>query len=105
MSYRVCQARLLGVPDAVDLFAVSHPTTEVRILHELDRYEQALQLWESGRLDEADRLLANSPCHTDEVPIRFLAEQVRLGQGQQLGRRRTDPTGAVIDPAIAIDVK
>lgn len=102
--YRTCQAQLRGIPESVDLFAVARPSTVQRTLADLDRYEQALKLFEAGQLEAADRLLQNTT-GDHGTPVRFLAEHVHAVQCQQLGRRASDDAENEPSPAIPLDVK
>ncbi len=107
--FRVCQANLSGVEEPVDLFGVRRATTEAHWIEAVERYEKALELYESGELAKACALLANESEATEqdnqELPTDFLARQIQLDCSRRLGRRACDEPSKTHTPAIDLAVK
>jgi adenylate cyclase len=104
MTFRVCQAGLSGVAQAIDLYAVTRPVTDPVTLQDLDRYQKALSLFESGKFEDAEAVIAPVLPHGGVVPFRFLADEIEVRRHRQLGRRSSDACSSSPGPAIAIDL-
>lgn len=103
LSYRLCQAELPGIDEAVDVFAICPPTSSASRVADVARYEQALSAFEAEDYAEASRTLAE--IETCGLPTDFLTAQIRDEQHRRLGRRAGDQTPRTPSAAIALGVK
>ncbi|MGI9456171.1 MAG: adenylate/guanylate cyclase domain-containing protein [Aeoliella sp.] len=102
LRFRVCQANLPGIVESVDLFSLRPASTDERMLAAIEHYEQALNLYESGKLAQACVLLEGESDSPD-LPAAFLARQIKKECSRCLGRRAGDeqpPGSAAIDLAV-----
>jgi adenylate cyclase len=88
-SNRVCRARMPGLPEPVDLYAV-RAVSSAHCSTAWQHYEVALRHFEAGHFDEAADSIENRESECAEVPWRFLSEEVHRELGRQQRRRSTD---------------
>jgi len=91
---RICRARMPGLREPIDLYAVRQSTNDARISAAWRLYDEALRNFEHGRYDDAADILASIEVRGSEVPWRFLTDEVQRELGRQKRRRRTDRKGA-----------
>lgn len=96
-TQRLCKARLAGVIEEVNLYAV---LPNERSAKNKESYAEALALFEAGRLDASLRRLTLGPLADEPGPAIFLADQVRTVRDKQRGRRTTDHTGSSASQAV-----
>ena len=104
-AHRVCRARMPGVHQPVDLYAVSLRYDEATRMRAWQSYGQSLHYFEQGRFQDAADTLAKLDASATEVPSSFLAERVRQELGRDLRRRSTDPVSNFSSGIIAITAK
>jgi adenylate cyclase len=105
VSLKTCTARLPGLEQPFDLYAVFPATDGDRLQGDLAEYAVALAAFESGDLDEAERVLAALLDNGPATPAAFLAQQAAALRQSALGRRATDVTGCVDESIIEILAK
>jgi adenylate cyclase len=101
---RVCQAKLPGMPDSVELYAIS-PTIDEPTTNAWKTYHEALELFENGNLDKAQQLLEQLPEGLGSIPQKFLKREIGQLQDQKHGRRSKDRTNAKDSPVIELQTK
>jgi adenylate cyclase len=104
-SNRICRARMPGVRQPMDLYAIRSSEGDARLPLAWQFYDKALQHFEQGRIDDAAALLATIDRKLAEVPSRFLLEQVQRELGRQLRRRGTDKPIAHPGGVISLSAK
>jgi adenylate cyclase len=104
-AHRVCRARMPGLRQPVDLYAVGSRETEASQAQEWQTYDAALRQFESGQYQEVANLLSNIDEAESSVPARFLFEQVQRELGRNLRRRSTDKPTAIPNGVIALNTK
>jgi adenylate cyclase len=92
-THRVCRARLRGVEQPVDLFAVSLATMDKASSAQWHDYDLALSLFEQGRFSDAADVLRSMDQTIRAIPIRFLADEAERALGRQRRRRSGDELG------------
>ncbi len=105
VSLKTCTAKLPGLEQPFDLYAVFPATDGERLQGDLAEYAVALSAFENGDLDEADHVLAALLDNGPATPAAFLAQQATALRQSALGRRSTDQTGRVDDSIIEILAK
>jgi adenylate cyclase len=90
-THRICRARIRGVHQPVELFHVSAAMSEPVEDAAWRSYDEALLLFENGRLSEAaEKLRTTFPTNSKAVPTQFLAEHIQHELNRQRRRRSTD---------------
>jgi adenylate cyclase len=89
-ALRTCTARLPGLEQPVELFAVYPASKTSQVKSRLDQYAHALRLFEEGDLIMAEVLLSELVAAGPQTPARFLAQQAASQRCAELGRRSTD---------------
>jgi adenylate cyclase len=102
-TLRTCTARLPGLEQPVELFAVYPASETSRIKSRLDQYAHALRLYEQGNLIMAEVLLSELVATGVGTPARFLAQQAASQRCAGLGRRASDRADQ--GPIVEIHVK
>jgi adenylate cyclase len=87
---RICRARMPGLRQPVDLYAVRLSTNDDRLSSAWQLYDEALRHFEQGRYEAAADILASTDARGTTVPWRFLADEVQRELGRQQRRRSTD---------------
>ena len=99
---RICTAKLSGVEQQLDLYAVYPAHQEAQLREQLDQYAEALDWYEAGNLVTAERLLSDLASQGDVTPARFLADHT-VAQLQAVHRRRfSDPADLSQGPVIEL---
>lgn len=101
-TVRTCTARLPGLEQPVDLFAVYPAVDATRLMSKVERYETALAAFENGNLDKAEILLNQLSTNPAITPANFLAAEVTKWRHVALGRRASD--GLSASPANVIEI-
>lgn len=104
-SHRVCRARMPGLQQPVNLFAVSKCEASALRTATWQSYDKALSYFEAGRYQEAAEELASIDTATTEVPAQFLLTRTQQELGRTLRRRSTDQPAAAPGGVIAISAK
>jgi adenylate cyclase len=89
-SLRVCTARLPGLEQPVELFAVYPASDTTQVKTRLDQYAHALRHFEEGDIIMAEVLLNELVTQGPATPARFLARQAALQRFAESGRRASD---------------
>jgi adenylate cyclase len=89
-TLRTCTARLPGLEQSVELFAVYPASKTSQVKSRLDQYAHALRLFEQGDLVMAEVLLSELVAADPQTPARFLAQQAASQRCAELGRRASD---------------
>jgi len=100
-TLRTCTAKLPGLEQPIELYTV-YPASEARqVKSKLDQYARALNLFEAGDLQAAERLLNQLVKSGHSTPAHFLAHYTAAQLSGNQGRRTVDKyaanTGAVIE--------
>jgi adenylate cyclase len=96
---RICRARMPGLKQPVDLYAVRTHKGDASHTAAWQLYDEALRRFEQGSFASARDMLAMVDAAITEVPSRFLIERTEQELGRNLRRRTTDKpsaTGGVI---------
>ncbi|QDU55191.1 adenylate/guanylate cyclase domain-containing protein [Aeoliella mucimassa] len=104
LDYRLCQAELPGIESSIDVFAISPPTSDQRVLDAISHYEDALTQFEAGDLDRAKELLQDLP-DLANLPRQFLIDQVDNEHHRRLGRRAGDDRDTKTRSTILLSMK
>jgi adenylate cyclase len=104
-THRVCRARMPGLRQPVDLYAVGSRESEASPAHAWQIYDRALCHFEQGQFQDAADALANIDATVANVPAQFLMERVRHELGRNLRRRSTDKTTILPCGTIALSAK
>ncbi|MCG8448413.1 MAG: adenylate/guanylate cyclase domain-containing protein, partial [Pirellulales bacterium] len=104
-TLRACTAKLPGLEQPTELFTVYPAAEAERVKGRLDEYARALQMFESGRLDEAELLLQELVKAGRATPAQFLAHYTAAQKNQNLGRRAVDKYATLQGPVIEILAK
>jgi adenylate cyclase len=98
-TLRTCTARLPGLKQPVELFAVYPASKTSHVKSRLDQYAHALRLFEQGDLVMAEVLLSELLVTGPQTPARFLAQHAASQRCAELGRRASDRTihGPIIE--------
>ncbi|MEO1498732.1 MAG: adenylate/guanylate cyclase domain-containing protein [Planctomycetota bacterium] len=86
-TQRLCRARLAGIEQATDLYALSPGGTPPVLGVDSEVYAAALASFEADRLEAAKRSLRDAPPGT---PAAFLAARVQAAKDARRGRRAGD---------------
>jgi class 3 adenylate cyclase len=104
-TLRVCTAKLPGLERPAELFT-AYPASEAQqVKSRLDEYSQALALFESGELEQAEELLNQLTSMGQATPARFLAHYTAAQKNGNLGRRAVDKYATGQGPVIEIHSK
>ncbi len=101
-SLRVCTARLPGLEQPVELFAVYPASSSAEVKKCLEQYTQALRNYEAGELAQAESLLSKLVMGGPVTPARFLAHQAATLRQAEIGRRASDKCVGYLDSVIEI---
>ena len=101
-AYRVCRARMPGLQQPVNLFAVGECEAAASRNATWQTYDQALSHFEEGRFQEAAEELTNIDTIATEVPTQFLLTRAQQELGRHLRRRSTDKPAATKGGVIAL---
>jgi adenylate cyclase len=99
---RVCRARMPGLPQPVNLFAVNECEASALTNVAWQIYDRALCNFEDGRFQNAAEELAKIDAIATRVPAAFLLTRVQQELGRNLRRRSTDEPTATKDGVIAL---
>lgn len=102
---RVCRARMPGLPQPVNLFAVDRHESAASNAGVWQLYDRALNHFEAGRFQDAADDLARMEENSAAVPAQFLLTRVEQELGRHLRRRSTDKPAAHPGGVIAISTK
>jgi adenylate cyclase len=105
VAHRVCRAQLLGLREAVDLFAVSSVEAAAVDHGEWQKYNEALRHFEMGQMQRASDALESIDRSDAEVPTQFLRDRIHIELSRNLRRRSTDMPTASPGGVIAINTK
>ncbi|TWU24587.1 adenylate/guanylate cyclase domain-containing protein [Bythopirellula polymerisocia] len=101
-SLRVCTARLPGLEQPVELFAVYPASFSAEVKARLDQYSHALRNYEAGEFTHAEELLSDLVRADSVSPARFLAHQAATMRHAEIGRRASDKGIGKMDCVIDI---
>jgi adenylate cyclase len=101
-SNRVCRARMPGLQQPVNLYAVGELESTTSIVNDWQTYDRALWHFEEGRFQDAADDLARMEANSAAVPAQFLLTRVEQELGRNLRRRSTDQPVATKDGVIAL---
>jgi adenylate cyclase len=104
-SHRVCRARMPGLQQPVDLYAVQSKASDTHLSATWQMYDQALHLFELGDYQEAAVALATIDRNATSIPSRFLIEQTERELGREQRRRSSDKPAAQPGGVIALSAK
>lgn len=104
-TLRICTAKLPGIAEPHDVFAVYRATHAAAVRDRLNRYAEALHRFEAGDLADAERLLDDLADEPDFAPAGFLSDHTTALLRGRLGRRATDALGEGPDAIIEILAK
>jgi adenylate cyclase len=102
---RVCRARMPGLQQPVNLYAVGTSESNASCAIAWQTYDQALRHFEEGQFQYAADQLANLGANTTEVPAAFLLTRTLQELGRHLRRRSTDKPAVTPGGIIAISTK
>ncbi len=105
VTLKACTAKLPGLEQPVELFTVFPATDGERLQAEIERYAAALEAFEEGDLDHAERVLQDLLARGPVTPAAFLARQAAALRHGALGRRATDQFGRPAEAIIEILAK
>jgi adenylate cyclase len=105
LANRVCRARMPGVPEPIDLYSLCRAASSVRCTAEWRRYDEALRCFEAGRFQDAADLADDCEHSCQEVPWRFLVDEIRREIGKQQQRRSTDKPVAQSGGIVVLNAK
>ncbi len=86
-SFRVCHAKLPGMEQSVDLFALCPLVCGEHRLDAMERYDEALAHYEAGELEQAKQILM-AVKRRHGLPTDFLHRQIDREQHRRLGPRK-----------------
>ena len=89
-SLRICRAKLPDLEQPIDLFSVYPAAQASRMRERLDEYAWALELFESGCLNDAEQLLEDLVQAGEATPAHFLAQYTAIQKKKNFGRRAVD---------------
>ncbi|MCA9230143.1 MAG: adenylate/guanylate cyclase domain-containing protein [Planctomycetales bacterium] len=89
-SLRTCTAKLPGLEQPIDLYTVYSASTAQRMMSNLDQYVHALELFEAGNLESAEKLLRDLAETGHNTPAHFLANYTAAQLNGNQGRRAVD---------------
>ncbi len=101
-TLRLCTAKLPGLEQKLDLFTAYPASDTTRVKSHLERYAQALALFESGDLTAAESVLEELIQAGSGTPASFLAHHAAETQKAGLGRRAIDQFIASREPVIEV---
>ena len=104
-TLRACTAKLPGLEQPTKLFTVYPAAEAARVKDRLDQYAIALKLFESGQLEEAERLLQQLVQLGQATPAHFLAHYTAAQLNKHQGRRAVDKYATLKGPVIEIVAK
>ncbi|HEX6960922.1 MAG TPA: adenylate/guanylate cyclase domain-containing protein, partial [Lacipirellula sp.] len=90
VSLKVCTARLPGVDEPIELFTLFPAGDAQPLQSNLEQYAVALEAFERGDLDAAEKLLMDLLAAGPTTPAAFLAQQTAALRKGGLGRREHD---------------
>lgn len=100
-TLRVCTAKLPGLEQPAQLFTAYPASEAARVKARLEEYSQALELFEKGELEAAEKMLQQLAKQGPATPAQFLAHHATAQKKGNLGRRAVDKyaagQGAVIE--------
>jgi len=105
VAQRLCRARMRGLQEPIDLYAISSPTIDENVAAAWSAYGKALTLFESGALAEAADLLQTVDQSIAEIPLQFLTRHIARERGRAHRRRSTDTGSAANSPVITLSAK
>jgi adenylate cyclase len=105
VTLKVCTAKLPGLEQPLDLFTVFPATDGHRLQDDIDRYAAALTAFETGDLDQAERVLEDLLQRGPATPAAFLAQQASALRQSALGRRAGDQFGCSREAVVEILAK
>jgi adenylate cyclase len=104
-AHRICRAQMPGLPQPVDLYAVSSSQRDAQLSQAWQLYDEALRQFEQGQFSEAADTLSTIETKIAEVPSQFLVERVQSELGRQQRRRSTDTPAAYPGGVIPLSAK
>jgi adenylate cyclase len=104
-AHRICRARMPGMREPIDLYAVRRRAVDSRLSAAWREYGEALRHFEAGEYTRAAQLVRSAEVKCGEVPWRFLAGEVERELGRQLRRRSTDGAPATAGGVITLNAK
>jgi adenylate cyclase len=104
-THRVCNARMTGLNQPVELFSVSFAASGTRSAKSWNAYHEALRCFEQGSFSEALSHLAKIESAIAEIPARFLAQHVERELARQNRRRSTDTGSDTFRGVITLSAK
>ena len=102
VSLRVCTARLPGLEQPVDLFAVYPASSATELKSRTEFYARALQNYEAGNFREAEGTLRELLKTGAWDTAQFLAQQIAALRQAEPGRRAQDKAHAMPDAVIEV---
>ncbi len=105
VAHRVCRARMPGLCQPTDLYAVRLSTTDAHLSADWQHYDDALRHFEQGQMQDAADALTSIDIGTNDVPWRFLSGEIERELGRQRRRRSTDGKRANSAGVITLDAK
>jgi hypothetical protein len=105
ITLKVCSAQLAGLSAPVELFTVFPSTDGLRLQKDLERYAEALDAFERGDLDAAEKQLVKLMNAGPATPAAFLAQQAAALRQGATGRRSADEFAITPDAVIQILAK
>ncbi len=102
---RVCRARMPGLNEPIDLYAVRRAAAAAHVSMAWRLYDTVLRHFEEGRLQEASDMLPTINGIDSGIPWSFLATEVRRELGSQQRRRSTDKPADCPAGVIMLNVK
>jgi adenylate cyclase len=102
---RICRARMPGLHEPTDLYAVWSSTSQTRLHAAWQLYDEALRHFEQGRLQEAADIVTTLDGKDTAVPWSFLAGEVQRELGREQRRRSTDQKSDCRFGVITLSVK
>jgi len=89
-AHRVCRARLAGLNQPTNLYHVCLASANEQSSMAWHTYERALQCFEDGRPEDAEKILEQMQADATEIPVRFLRAQVARDLSRHQRRRSSD---------------
>jgi adenylate cyclase len=105
MSHRVCRARMPGLQQPVNLYAVSGKECSEPSLNAWRVYEESLALFEGGELEAAAAMLSATDEQMGGIPREFLMNRIQTEIGRHRRRRATDTPAAHADGVVTLAAK
>jgi|GEM_PF-1726449 len=101
-TLRVCTAKLPDLERPTELFTAYLASDSAPIQSRLEQYSRALDLFEAGKLEAAEKLLEELTVQESITPAHFLARYTAAQKSSNLGRRAIDKYAASHNAVIEI---